>query len=199
MGCYSPVSDVPPELVDEIIATVHRPVVEELARRGMPFAGCLYAGLMLTVDGPKVIEFNARFGDPETQALMPRLEGDLLDALHRAATGALAGAALSAGVRACVSVALAAAGYPDAPQLGPAIRGIDEAESLGDVIVFHAGTAREGGDLVVAGGRVLNVSALGGDLGSARDLAYRAVERIGFEGAQYRRDIAATAAVGHHA
>jgi phosphoribosylamine--glycine ligase len=199
MGCYSPVPDVPSELIDEIVATVHRPVIEELARRGTPFAGCLYAGLMLTADGPRVIEFNARFGDPETQALMPRLEGDLLDALHGAATGSLAGAALSAGDRACVSVAMAAAGYPDAPQLGAAIHGIDEAEARGDVIVFHAGTASEGDDLVVAGGRVLNVSGLGGDLASARERAYHAVEGIGFSGAQYRSDIAATAAVGHHA
>jgi len=198
MGCYSPVPDVPAELVEEILETVHRPVIAELARRGMPFAGCLYAGLMLTAEGPRVVEFNARFGDPETQALVPRLDGDLLDALHRVATGSLAGADLAAADRACVSVAMAAAGYPEIPHLGAAIDGIADAESLEGVMVFQAGTRRQGDGLAVAGGRVVNVSAVGPDLAAARDRAYEAVERIRFDGAQFRGDIAAAAAVGHH-
>jgi phosphoribosylamine--glycine ligase len=198
MGCFSPVPDVRPDLVDEIVATVHRPVVDELRRRGTPFSGCLYAGLMLTAQGPRVIEFNARFGDPETQAILPRLEGDLLDALQRAAAGTLEDGLLAAADRACVSVALAAAGYPDAPQLGAAISGVEKAQALDGAMVFHAGTGGRPEALTVAGGRVLNVSAVGADLGAARDLAYRAAGQIRFSGAQYRTDIAADAAVESH-
>jgi phosphoribosylamine---glycine ligase len=198
MGCFSPVPDVLPALAEEIVQTVHRPVVNELARRGAPFRGCLYAGLMLTADGPRVIEFNCRFGDPETQAIVPRLEGDLLEALHRAATGSLAGCDLGVGDRACVSIVLAARGYPDAPEPGAPIVGIEDAEELAGVTVFHAGTGFRDGRLSVAGGRVLNVSALGDDLAGARRQAYLAADRIRFEGMQLRHDIAAPAAAAHH-
>jgi phosphoribosylamine--glycine ligase len=199
MGCYSPTPDVPQSLVDEIIATVHRPVVNELARRDMPFRGCLYAGLMLTPDGPRVLEFNVRFGDPETQVLVPRLEGDLLDALHRSATGALDGAAIGVSPRSCVTVVMAAPGYPDTPEDGIPIGGVDAAGALEDVMVFHAGTATAGGRLVSAGGRVLNVTALGDDIAHARRRAYAGVDAIDFPGEQHRSDIGAAAAVEQHA
>ncbi|MGZ4430141.1 MAG: phosphoribosylamine--glycine ligase [Gaiellales bacterium] len=200
MGCISPAADVGPELVDAIMRTVHRPTINELARLGAPFRGCLYAGLMLTADGPRVLEFNARFGDPETQAIAPRREGDLLDTLLRAATGSLAGADLSAGPAQCVTVVLAARGYPDAPEQGAEIRGIEDARRVEGVTVFHAGTREVEGTLTVAGGRVLNVSALAPDAATARERAYAAVDRISFDGMQVRRDIAATApaAAGHH-
>ncbi len=196
MGCYSPVPDVPPELVDEIVATVHRPVINELARRDMPFRGCLYAGLMLTAQGPRVLEFNARWGDPETQVLVPRLEGDLLDALRRSADGSLDRAALGVSGQACVSIVIAAPGYPDAPEAGGVIEGIDRAERLEGVTVFHAGTAERDGRVVAAGGRVLNVTALGADLAAARARAYEAVDLIDLPGGQVRTDIGAAATVG---
>jgi phosphoribosylamine--glycine ligase len=196
MGCYSPVPDVAAELVDEILATVHRPVINELARRDMPFRGCLYAGLMLTDRGPRVLEFNARWGDPETQVLVPRLEGDLLDALRRSADGSLDRAALGVSGQACVSVVIAAPGYPDAPEAGGVIGGLDRAQRVEGVTVFHAGTAEEAGRVVAAGGRVLNVTALGADLAAARARAYEAVDLIELAGAQVRTDIGAAAAVG---
>ena len=185
-----------PELVDEIVATVHRPVINELARRDMPFSGCLYAGLMLTERGPRVLEFNARWGDPETQVLVPRLEGDLLDALRRSADGSLDRAVLGVSGQACVSVVIAAPGYPDAPEAGGVIEGLDRAEHLEGVTVFHAGTGERDGRVVAAGGRVLNVTALGADLASARSRAYEAVELIDLPGGQVRTDIGAAAAVG---
>jgi phosphoribosylamine--glycine ligase len=199
MGCYSPTPDVSRELVEQIVATVHRPVVNELARRDMPFRGCLYAGLMLTADGPKVLEFNVRFGDPEAQVLVPRLEGDLLDALQRCSSGGLLGSALGVSPRSCVTVVMAAPGYPDAPDDGIPIGGVDAAGSQEDVMVFHAGTAERGGQLVSSGGRVLNVTALGHDLADARRRVYAAVDAIEFPGEQHRTDIGAAAAVEQHA
>jgi phosphoribosylamine---glycine ligase len=189
MGCISPVPELEPGLVDEVVAIVHRPVIEEMRRRGTPFRGCLYAGLMLTADGPRVLEFNTRWGDPETQVLVPRLAGDLLDALHRAATGRLADAQLEVRPDACVSVVLAAAGYPDAPQAGAEIEGVEAASELEGVTVFHAGTRRNGDTLVVSGGRVLNVSATAPDLAAARERAYEAAGLIRFQGMQLRSDI----------
>jgi phosphoribosylamine---glycine ligase len=194
MGCISPVPELDASFVDEVVATVHRPVIAEMARRRTPFRGCLYAGLMLTRDGPRVLEFNARWGDPETQVLVPRLDGNLLDALHRAATGRLAGAELAVRPDACVSVVLAAAGYPDAPEAGAEIHGIGRASELEGVTVFHAGTRLEDGELVVSGGRVLNVSAVARDLAEARDRAYEAVDLIRFDGMQRRSDIGEVAA-----
>jgi len=189
MGSYSPTPFLRPGEIDELVETVHRPVLAELAARGTPFIGLLYAGLMLTGDGPRVLEFNCRFGDPETQAVLPKLEGDFLGALAGAAAGALGGVELSAGPEAAVSVVLAAAGYPDAPEPGVQISGIEDAEARG-ALVFHAGTAVRDGRLVSAGGRVLNVTGLGGSVAEAREHAYAAVERIDFPGARFRRDVA---------
>jgi phosphoribosylamine---glycine ligase len=189
MGSYSPPPFLAPHEVDELVDLVHRPVLAELAARGAPFVGLLYAGLMLTEEGPRVLEFNCRFGDPETQAILPRLTGDFLGALARAAEGALGGVDLSTGPDAAVSVVLAAEGYPEAPQVGMPIRGVREAEESG-AIVFHAGTAMRDGELVSAGGRALGVTGLGGSIAEARDKAYAAIALIDFRGAQYRRDVA---------
>jgi phosphoribosylamine--glycine ligase len=190
MGSYSPVAGVDDDLVAEIARTVHQPVVDELRHRGTPFHGILYAGLMLTADGPRVLEFNARFGDPETQAVLPRLRSDLLDLLLRASTpGGLRGAALEWDPRWAVTVALASAGYPDSASSGDVISGLDAVP--GEIEVTHAGTAAgPGGEIVTAGGRVLNVTALGDGPGAARDAAYAAADLITYEGRQLRRDIA---------
>jgi phosphoribosylamine--glycine ligase len=185
MGSYSPVPDV--EDVEAIAAAVHQPVVDELARRGTPFHGVLYAGLMLTSDGPKVLEFNVRFGDPETQAVLPRLRSDLLDLLGRATRpGGLEGARLDWDERWAVTLVLASGGYPESSSSGDVITGADQH----DVEVTHAGTALRDGELVTAGGRVLNVTALGAGPGAARDAAYAGADQINFEGRQLRRDIA---------
>jgi phosphoribosylamine--glycine ligase len=151
---------------------------------------------MLTEDGPHVLEFNCRFGDPETQAILPRLEGDLLEALAAVAHGSLAGVELAAGPEAAVGVVLAAAGYPDAPESGAPIGGIADAEAAGG-LVFHAGTGLRAGSLVATGGRVLTVTALGESVGEARERAYRAVEQIELPGVQYRHDIALAAVHAH--
>jgi phosphoribosylamine---glycine ligase len=185
MGSYSPVPDVGD--VEAIAAAVHQPVVDELARRGTPFHGVLYAGLMLTADGPKVLEFNVRFGDPETQAVLPRLRSDLLDLLTRATrAGGLAGAQLDWDERFAVTVVLASGGYPQSSSSGDVITGADQ----DGVEITHAGTALRNGQLVTAGGRVLNVTALGADPAAAREAAYAAADQIQFEGRQLRHDIA---------
>jgi phosphoribosylamine---glycine ligase len=192
MGSFSPVPEFDPDVVEELLETVHRPVVTELARRGSPFVGLLYAGLMLTAAGPKVLEFNCRFGDPETQSILPRLRGDLLDTLAAAASGDLGSSALEVGDDAAVTVVLAGGEYPERSDSGTPIEGIGAAEETG-VHVFHAGTALRDGRLVTNGGRVLNVTALGPTLDEARHDAYAACERIAFEGMRFRRDIAARA------
>src|SRR5262249_10274092 len=165
------------------------PVLRELASRGSPFVGLLYAGLMMTDTGPRVLEFNCRFGDPETQAIVPRLEGDLLALLHEAATGRLRGSDVRAGSEAAVTVVLAAADYPKAGDVGAPIDGVAQAEA-GGALVFHAGTARRADRLVTNGGRILNVTGVGNDLAEARAGAYAAVEQISFPGMRYRSDIA---------
>jgi phosphoribosylamine--glycine ligase len=191
MGSVSPVPDIPDALADELLDRVHRPVIEEMARRGAPFSGVLYAGLMMTGDGPRVLEFNTRFGDPETQALLPRWEDDALEALTAAAEGALPDGPVSVNDGAAVAVVLAAAGYPGAPRVGDPISGLGEAAALG-AEVYHAGTAPgPGGTVVTAGGRVLAVSARGDGVADARERAYAAAELVSFEGRQMRRDIAA--------
>jgi phosphoribosylamine--glycine ligase len=192
MGSYSPVPGVGPKEIEQIVASVHQPVVDELARRGTAFHGVLYAGLMLTAEGPKVLEFNTRFGDPETQAVLPRLRSDLLELLEAASRpGGLEGAELDWDERVAVTLVLASAGYPEAPQTGDEITGLD---SLPDGIeLTHAGTARRGDRFVTAGGRVLNVTALGKDTAAARKAAYAAADKVEFEGRQLRRDIAARA------
>jgi phosphoribosylamine--glycine ligase len=188
MGSYSPVADVGSEEAAELAAQIHQPVVDALARRGMPYRGVLYAGLMRTASGPKVLEFNCRFGDPEAQAVLPRLQSDLLGTLKACLEpGGLRDARLEWSDDWAVTVVMASAGYPESSSNGDVITGLD---GLEDVEVTHAGTARREGELVTAGGRVLNVTALGPNAAAARERAYAAVETIRFEGAQYRRDIA---------
>jgi phosphoribosylamine--glycine ligase len=189
MGAYSPVEEVSDAFVERIRAEVHQPVVDELARRGSPFHGVLYAGLMLTEDGPKVLEYNVRFGDPETQAVLPRLRSDLLDLLVRATRpGGLDGARLEWDARAAVTVVLASRGYPETSSSGDPISGLEGMPP--GVELTHAGTAERAGEVVTAGGRVLNVTALGDGLRAAREAAYAAADMIAFEGRQLRRDIA---------
>jgi phosphoribosylamine--glycine ligase len=165
------------------------PVLDELAHRRTPFVGVLFAGVMLTADGPRVLEYNCRFGDPETQSLLPRLDGDLLDVLAAAAAGSLGGLSLPASDRAAVTVVLAGGEYPARGDSGTPVEGIADAEALG-ALVFHAGTALRGDVLVTNGGRILDVTGIGDDLERARTLAYEAAARISFEGARYRHDIA---------
>jgi phosphoribosylamine---glycine ligase len=193
MGAYSPVPAFAEQDAAEVVELVHRPVLAELARRGTPFTGLLYAGLMLTESGARVLEFNCRFGDPETQVLLPRLDGDLLEALAAAAAGHLKGVELAPSPElAAVTVVLAAGDYPDTGDAGSPIEGLAEAEAVGG-LVFHAGTARRGSDVVTSGGRILNVTGAGATIDEARDRAYAAAERISFRGMKYRRDIAALA------
>ncbi|MCW3065018.1 MAG: phosphoribosylamine/glycine ligase [Solirubrobacterales bacterium] len=190
MGAYSPVPGVPDAFVREICDRVHQPVLDELARRGTPFHGVLYAGLMLTDDGPRVLEFNVRFGDPETQAVLPRLDDDLLDLLERAVVpGGLRGIELRWRPDTAVCVVLASRGYPASSSVGDEIAGLDRVS--GGVEVTHAGTADDEGHIVTAGGRVLGVTALAGDPAAARAAAYAAADVIEFDGKQLRRDIAA--------
>jgi phosphoribosylamine--glycine ligase len=191
MGSYSPAPDVD---VDELVEAIHRPVLAELARRDSPFSGALFAGVMLTENGPRVLEFNCRFGDPETQSLLPRLEGNLLDALAAAAAGDARRVELPAGDDAAVTLVIAAGGYPESGDSGSAITGVEDAEATG-ALVFHAGTARHGERLVTNGGRILDVTALGPTIASARERAYDAAAKISFPGARYRTDIAKEAAV----
>jgi phosphoribosylamine--glycine ligase len=193
MGSYSPVPGFAAADVDSIADAVHRPVVAAMAERGLPFHGVLYAGLMITTDGPKVLEYNVRFGDPETQAVLPRLQGDLVDlCLAAREPGGLAGAKAPFSSEWAVTIVLASAGYPASSSKGDVIAGLDAAAELAEIT--HAGTARNNGDVVTAGGRVLNVTALGPGPTEARDRAYDAARRISFDGMQMRTDIAARAA-----
>ncbi len=190
MGSYSPVPEIDDAMVERIRTDVHQPVVDELARRGTPFHGVLYAGLMLTAAGPRVLEFNVRFGDPETQAVLPRLRSDLLDLMQRATRpGGLAGVSLEWDARTAVTVVLASRGYPATSSSGDVIHGLDLVADE-EVEVTHAGTAAAGDDVVTAGGRVLNVTALGETTLAAREHAYAAADVIRFDGRQLRRDIA---------
>jgi len=195
MGSYAPVPGLEPDVAEELVDTIHRPVLAELAERGAPFIGLLFAGLMLTADGPRVLEFNCRFGDPETQSVLPLLEGDLLEALAAAAAGELAGVELGAMPGAAVTVVLAASRYPEAGDRGATITGVDEAEAAG-ALVFHAGTALQGDRLVTNGGRILGVTGLGATVSAARAAAYGAADLIAFEGVRRREDVALAAADG---
>ena len=191
MGSYSPVPGIDEERAIELVRTVHQPIVDELRRRGTPYHGILYAGLMMTAAGPKVLEFNCRFGDPETQAVLPRLRSDLLPLLEAATRpGGLEGVAPDWSPDWAVTVVLASRGYPESASKGDVIRGLDD---LDGAEVFHAGTVERDGQIVTAGGRVLNVTALGATPRTARDRAYAAAERIRFDGMQMRTDIAARA------
>jgi phosphoribosylamine--glycine ligase len=189
MGSYSPVAGIDEARAAELVAQIHQPIVDLMRERGTPFHGVLYGGLMLTADGPRVIEFNVRFGDPETQALLPRLRSDLLEALLAStAPGGLAGRTLEWSPQWAVSVVLASAGYPESSSSGDVITGLDRLRD--DVEVTHAGTALLDGQLVTAGGRVLGITALGDDPDGARAAAYAAAEMVEFRGRQLRRDIA---------
>ncbi|WP_366180927.1 phosphoribosylamine--glycine ligase [Actinomyces timonensis] len=193
MGAYTPLAWAPADLAEQVVDTVAQPVIDELARRGTAFVGLLYCGLALTSKGLRVIEFNARFGDPETQAVLARLTSSLPELLLAAATGRLAEAPEPTwSARAAVDVVLAAPGYPGTVATGGAITGIEEAESVDGVHVLHAGTGRDDdGALIATGGRVLSVVALGDSVADARERAYQAISRIRLDGAQYRTDIAA--------
>ena len=189
MGSFAPVPGVGDEILADLLDGCIRPILAELARRGMPFVGTLFAGLMLTADGPRVLEYNCRFGDPETQSVLPLVEGDLLGALAAAAAGSLAGCPLGRAELSAVTVVLSAGGYPETGDLGTPIDGIDEAEAAGG-LVFQAGTALAGGRLVTNGGRLLGVTATGSSLADARAHAYAAADRIRIDGARRREDIA---------
>ena len=190
MGSYSPVAAD----ADELVETIHQPVLDELAERGAPFVGVLFAGVMVTPDGPRVLEFNCRFGDPETQSLLPRLEGDVLELLAAAAHGDLSGVTVEVAENAAVTVVLAARDYPAQGDTGSPIDGIADAETAG-ALVFHAGTALHGDRIVTNGGRILNVTGIGRNVAEARDRAYAACDLITFPGMRCRRDIAAVAHV----
>ena len=192
MGSYSPVPGFGPTEVEEIVAAVHRPAVAAMAERGLPFSGVLYAGLMIGADGPRVLEFNVRFGDPETQAVLPRLRSDLLElCLAAREPGGLAGVEAVFGENWAVTVVLASAGYPASSSKGDVIEGLEEAAAIAEVA--HSGTAERDGEMVTAGGRVLNVTGIGATPAEARDRAYDAAGRISFDGMQIRSDIAARA------
>ena len=193
MGAYSPLTWAPAGLTDEVVERVALPAVRELARRGTPFVGLLYCGLALTSRGLRVVEFNARFGDPETQVVLARLRSSLATALHAAATGALASLPpLRWSDEAAVTVVVSAHGYPEAPRKGDPITGVEAAEALDGVHVLHAGTATDdAGRLVTAGGRVLSVVGTGADVAAARAAAYAGVAEIAIDGAHHRTDIAA--------
>jgi phosphoribosylamine--glycine ligase len=192
MGSYSPVPGFDDAAIEEIVDSVHRPIVAAMGRRGIPFHGVLYAGLMIGAEGPKVLEFNTRFGDPETQAVLPRMRSDLVDLFLAAREpGGLAGASAEFGGDWAVTLVLASAGYPESSSKGDVIHGLAAAAELAEVT--HAGTAERDGEIVTAGGRVLNVTGLGPTPAAARDRAYDAAGRISFDGMQIRTDIAARA------
>ena len=193
MGAYSPAPVMDAGMQERVMREIVRPTIAAMAEEGAPYSGVLFVGLMITREGPKVIEYNCRFGDPECQAILPRLEDDLLALLLAAATGKGLPSALAFSPQSSVCVVMTSAGYPGAYETGRAITGVEAAAGLPGVNVFHAGTALAGGALVTAGGRVLGVQALGADVAAAIRTAYAAVERIRFDGAHYRRDI------GHHA
>jgi phosphoribosylamine---glycine ligase len=195
MGSYAPVPGIDEDTVEELVERVHRPVLAELQRRGSPFVGLLFAGLMLTGDGPRVLEFNCRFGDPETQSVVPLLDGDLLEVLAAAAVGQLSGMSLETGSGAAVTVVLAASDYPAGSDRGSRITGVEDAEEDG-ALVFHAGTALHGQRLVTNGGRIVDVTGLGETVAAARTAAYAAADKIAFEGVRRREDIARAAAEG---
>lgn len=187
MGTYSPVPHIPQSIVDEAIRTILQPTADAMVSEGRPFRGVLYAGLMITEKGPKTIEFNCRFGDPETQVVLPRLDTDLVDIFFATINGRLKDMDICWKEESAVCIVLASGGYPGPYKKGIAIHGLDQVEGS---VVFHAGTASADGDVVTNGGRVLGVTAIGKDLEEARRIAYADVQRIEFEGKHYRTDIA---------
>ena len=189
MGAYSPAAVMTPAMIERTMREIIEPTVAAMQTRGMPFKGVLFAGLMITAEGPKLIEYNARFGDPETQVLMMRLKSDLLPALLAAVDGVLDRFDLRWHDDAALTVVLAANGYPGTPEVGTEIKGLEAAASVDGVQIFHAGTRREGDRLLAQGGRVLNVTALGRTVAEAQARAYAAAARIDWPGGFYRRDI----------
>jgi phosphoribosylamine--glycine ligase len=190
MGAYSPAPVITEDMMSRITREILVPIVDAMNRNGTPYKGVLYAGLMITSGGPRVLEFNVRFGDPETQPILMRLQSDLLEVCLAVCNGTLDQVFLKWDPRPAVCVVMASGGYPDEYQKGKVITGLDEAGQLADVVVFHAGTKEENGNVVTSGGRVLGVTALGANIAAAKARAYEAVERIRFDGAQYRHDIA---------
>jgi phosphoribosylamine--glycine ligase len=190
MGAYSPAPVVTDELMDRITREILVPVVDGMNRNGTPYKGVLYAGLMITAGGPRVLEFNVRFGDPETQPILVRLKSDLLEVCMAVCDGALDTITLDWDRRPAICVVMASGGYPGSYEKGKKITGLEQAEQLEDVVVFHAGTAAKNGDIVTNGGRVLGVTAMGDHIADAKARAYEAVDRIKFDGAYCRRDIA---------
>jgi len=197
MGSYAPAPIVGPELLAEIKASILQPVVDALRSEGIVYRGVLYAGLMLTQRGPQVLEFNVRLGDPEAQAILPLFAGDLVPVLEACLDGTLHQVPLRWQLRHCLCVVIASGGYPGAYRKGLPISGLAEAARLPDTLVFHAGTERQGGQVVTAGGRVLGVTALGDTLAQAAERAYQAAGCVHFEGMHYRRDIGAAARDGN--
>lgn len=193
MGSYCPVPFVSPDIYQEIVEEILQPTIRALGEEGIKYKGVIYGGLILTDEGPKALEFNVRFGDPETQAILPRLKSDLVEIMIRTVEEDLDGVELQWSTESCVSVVLASKGYPESSTKGVPIYGLEEAKKMDGVYLFHAATERSNGELVTAGGRVLAVSALGKDFQEARRKAYLAVDKITFEGMQFRRDIAARA------
>jgi phosphoribosylamine--glycine ligase len=193
MGAYSPAPVVTPELLLETIEKILKPCVDGMAAEGSPYKGCLYAGLMITKSGPKVVEFNCRFGDPETQVVLPQLESDIVPILNACCDGTLAETPITWKQGACVTVVMASGGYPREYEKGKIISGLEEAGALADSFVFHAGTKSRDGAIVTNGGRVLNVTAFGADIESTIRKAYDAVSKISFDKAHYRKDIGAKA------
>nr|MBU1328337.1 phosphoribosylamine--glycine ligase [Candidatus Omnitrophota bacterium] len=189
MGAYSPAPVVTKDMLEEIIKNVFRPVVDGLKKEGKVYKGVLYAGLMITKNGPVVLEFNVRFGDPETQAILPRLRSDLADIMMACVDGTLDKIDVKWDESPCISVVCASKGYPDEYEKNKEIFGLEEAKKIKDVIVFHAGTKNENGKILTNGGRVLGVTSLGKDIRSAKLNAYKAIEHLKFEGMQYRKDI----------
>lgn len=189
MGAYSPAPVVSGEIFDDIIKNIFRPVIDGFAAQGKFYKGVLYAGLMITKDGPKVLEFNVRFGDPETQAIIPRLKSDLVDVLIACIEGKLGRINLEWDKRPCVSVVVSSKGYPASYEKHKEITGLEEAGAMKDVFVFHAGTTREDSKIFTSGGRVLGITGFGKDIKSAKENVYKALSKIRFEGMYYRRDI----------
>ena len=190
MGAYSPAPVVTDALMDQITREILVPIVDGMNRNGTPYKGVLYAGVMVTPAGPRVLEFNVRFGDPETQPILIRLKSDLLEVCSAVCDGKLDQVTLEWDPRPAVCVVMASGGYPGDYEKGKPITGIDQAEQLGDVIVFHAGTTVKNDRFFTNGGRVLGVTALGNKIADAKEKAYQAVDKIKFDGAYYRRDIA---------
>lgn len=190
MGAFSPANNWTPELEAQFDKEVMQPLLRGLKEKGVEFRGLLFPGLMITSQGARVLEFNCRFGDPETQAILPRLKSDLLPLLEATIAGKIDKCTIEWDKRAAITVVLASGGYPDNYETGKPISGLEDAARLEDIHIFHGGTKRVDGEIVTAGGRVLAVTALGSTIESARARAYEAVSRIHFEGCHYRRDIA---------